>query len=134
MAARDLPGLELPVLLAPRDSLVGPGRVTGGWSVFRVRGKRLSSDAPDARALLERARIDATRGLRTARVDRHVAELAARENVRMNYAALGRIPISPSNMVVKRSLGFGGGMLAAPALIPSWGWVDLWHRGQVPLP
>jgi hypothetical protein len=131
---RELPGMELAVLLAPRDSLVGPGRVSGGWSVFRVLGKRIAADSAQARTLLEQARLDATRGLRAARVDEHVAELAAHEGVRLNYAALARVPISPANMVVKRALGFGGGMLAAPALVPSWGWVEWLHRRQVPRP
>jgi hypothetical protein len=68
------------------------------------------------------------------RVNAHVAELAERASPRMRYPALRRVEILPANMVVKRFLGFGGGMLAAPSLAPQWEWVPLWRATMKPRP
>lgn len=65
--------------------------------------------------------------------DRSIAALAARSRVRLDYAALRRTPIVPSNMVTKRMIGFGGGMMAAPMLAPLWNWAGYW-RDAPPLP
>jgi len=37
-------------------------------------------------------------------------------------------------MLTRRYLGFGGGMLAAPALTPLWDWVPQWRAARRPLP
>lgn len=63
-----------------------------------------------------------------------MALLARRTHVRFDYAALRRVDISPANMVTKRLLGFGGGMVAAPPLMPLWEWVDPWRAERPPLP
>jgi hypothetical protein len=37
-------------------------------------------------------------------------------------------------MVTKRTLGFGGGMLAAPSLTPLWDWVPIWRAERATVP
>jgi hypothetical protein len=121
-------------LLAPLDTLLGPLRVPEGYSVFRVLGKRLAPDSMGARALLERARGQATGEQRAERAARYVATLAERSRVQLNYPALAGVEILPANMLTKRTLGFGGGMLAAPSLPPLWQWVPIWERAHTPVP
>jgi hypothetical protein len=93
---------------------------------------RLWSDAWSAEQMLPRlARGSAEPA---TEVTRQIVQLAERRQPRFDYAALRRVDISPANMVTKRLLGFGGGMVAAPALLPLWDWVDLWHAERRPLP
>jgi hypothetical protein len=68
------------------------------------------------------------------RVTRLVAELAGRSRVALDYPALQRTDVLPTDMVTKRLLGFGGGMLAAPSLPPMWDWVPIWRAAQAPKP
>jgi hypothetical protein len=68
------------------------------------------------------------------RVARFIASLAARNRVELNYSALRSIDILPANMVTRRFIGFGGGMLAAPSLPPLWEWVRVWRESHAALP
>ena len=128
------PQLGYAALLAPLDTLLGPLRLPEGYSVFRVLAKRLAPDSVGARALLERARQDATGERRAERAAGYVATLAERSRVQFNYPALPGVEILPANMLTRRTLGFGGGMLAAPSLPPLWQWVPIWERAHAPVP
>jgi hypothetical protein len=128
------PELGRAALMAPLDSLRGPITLPEGSSVFRVRGKRIVADSVDARAQLELSRDAVTMARRSERVARHVASLAAKADVEFNYAALREVEIFSENMVTKRTLGFGGGMLAAPSLTPLWDWVPIWRAARTTVP
>jgi hypothetical protein len=128
------PHLGAAALMAPADSLIGPLRTPDGWSVFRVAGKRIAADSLDARARLAAASVKATALDRAARVSTHIARLAEHAGVRFDYAALGRVRVFPANMVTKRLLGFGGGMLAAPSLLPLWEWTRVGASMPATLP
>ena len=128
------PGLGYAALLTPADSLCGPLRLPEGHTIFRVLGKRLHPDSLAGRALIERAREQATVRLRADRVARYVASLARGNRVEFNYAALPGIEVLPANMVTKRFIGFGGGMLAAPSLTPLWDWVPIWRAAGAAVP
>ncbi|HEY6867022.1 MAG TPA: hypothetical protein VI792_07185, partial [Candidatus Eisenbacteria bacterium] len=128
------PRLGYAALLTPADSLCGPIRVEDGPTVFRVLGKRLRPDSLAGRALLERAREEATVRRRADRVARYVASLARGSRVEFNYASLPGVEVFPSNMVTKRYIGFGGGMLAAPSLTPLWDWVPIWRAAGAAVP
>jgi hypothetical protein len=128
------PNLGYAALLSPSDSLFGPIQVPEGFSLYRVLGEPLIADSGAARARLEHARSTSARRKRSDQVSSFVASLAARSRVEMNYPALRRVSIFPSNMVTKRMLGFGGGMLAAPSLPPLSGWVQQWRSSYPPRP
>ncbi len=121
-------------MLSPRDSLVGPIHLPEGWSNFRVLGKRLGADSLRARESLERERQRVEGDRRTERAARYVASLAEGVPIRIDEAAVRKVDILPSNMVVKRSLGFGGGMTAAPTLTPLWQWMPAGAGGTAPRP
>lgn len=65
---------------------------------------------------------------------RYVAGLAQHGRVEFNYVAARSVSIAPVSMLTRRYLGFGGGMLAAPALTPLWDWVPQWRAARRPLP
>ncbi len=128
------PELGLAALLSPVDTLFGPARLPEGVAIYRVRGKRLAPDSVQVREVLEDARRIATYEQRGDRVARYVASLASGVRVRFADAALARVDILPANMVVRRTLGFGGGMSAAPSLEPMWQWTRYWSGARDPLP
>ena len=130
----DRPELGALALLSLPDSLAGPYRLAEGFSLIRVHGKRMNPDSVRDIPLFERARARATGEKRLHAIATHVAELANHTDVRMDLAALKRVEILESNMVVKRTLGFGGGMTAAPSLAPMWHWVPQWRGRAAPLP
>lgn len=55
-------------------------------------------------------------------LNEHVARAALRFHVKMYYNRLRHIEISPTNIVTRRFIGFGGTMLAVPNLPPLWEW------------
>jgi hypothetical protein len=69
-----------------------------------------------------------------SRLPQLVAGLAARARLRFDYPGLRRVDILPASMVVRRALGFGGGMLAAPSLTPLYEWVPIWRSRFQALP
>jgi len=128
------PELGYAALLSLPDTLVGPVGLPEGFALLRVHGKRLRADSSAAPALLARARAVAAGERRTRAIARHVAGLASHTRVEMNLAALRHVDILPANMVVKRSLGFGGGMMASPTLQPVWQWTRLWRDESATAP
>ena len=128
------PELGRAALRAPLDSLRGPLALNEGYSLFRVRGKRIAGDSVEARALLDQSRDAVTMARRSERVARYIASLAGKTDVEFNYAALRGVEIFSGNMVTKRTLGFGGGMLAAPSLTPLWDWVPIWRSERATVP
>jgi hypothetical protein len=128
------PELGYTALLSPMDTLFGPGRLPEGVSIYRVRGKRLAPDSVQAREAFEDARSIATGERRIDSAARYIAALASRVRIRFAEASLARVDILPANMVVRRTLGFGGGMTAAPSLPPMWQWAKYWSGAPAPLP
>jgi hypothetical protein len=123
-------------LLSPVDSLVGPLKLREGWSVFRVLGKRAAPDSASAasRELVAGARNAALAEARTRRVDGYVAALAGRTRVRLELARTQALALTAPKMLTRRVLGFGGGMMAAPGLVPTWGWATAWRAAAPALP
>ncbi|HTR96996.1 MAG TPA: peptidylprolyl isomerase [Candidatus Acidoferrales bacterium] len=121
-------------LLSPADSLLGPVRLPEGWSVYRVLGKRLLPDSGGVGPALQAARSEALAERRADVVARHIASIADVTPVRIDWPAVQRVEITPTNMVVRRSLGYGGGMLAAPSLLPLDPWMAYWRGAVKPLP
>ena len=128
------PDLGYAALLTPAGPLCGPLRLPEGYTVFRVLGKRLDPDSLAARGLLEAARAEATAELRGERAARYVAALAEQARVKFDYAALRGVDVLQADMLTKRFLGFGGGMLAFPSLPRLWDWVRIWYGAHPKLP
>jgi hypothetical protein len=133
---RSYPEIGIRALAADTGQLVGPVAVKGGYSVFRVLGKRRNSVnegiALDSLRNLLRPGIRAWK--RRHEVDRFIAGLAQKYDVRMYYERLQNIDIVRHNMFTRRLIGFGGMMNAAPVLNPEWGWVREYLRANHQVP
>ena len=126
------PRLGMTALLSAGDTLIGPVPLPEGYSVFRVLARRVRPDSADAAApLIRNALGRATAAKRADALAQAIAALAARSRLRIDYAALRNTPIVPANMVTKRMIGFGGGMMAAPMLVPLWSWVGYWRNASI---
>ena len=118
---------ELGFLALEQDSgkLAGPIRLTEGYSLFTVLGKRMkSSDTIPSFAALKntvRGVIAAQKGQQI--LNHYIASLARKYPVKMHYENLKNVEITPTNMFTTRYLGFGGVMLAVPMIVPQWQWV-----------
>ncbi len=63
-------------------------------------------------------------------INRYLSGLANAYGVEINFAKLKRVDISPSNIVTRRFIGFGGSMMATPMLLRLWEWLETWKRSQ----
>ena len=133
---RSFPELGVRALLADSGQLVGPVPLTGGYSLFRVLGKRVpKGDSTVTVDSLRRGLHDAIRSEKRQKgLDRFIAGLAEKFGVKMYYDRLKDVTLFSHSMFTRRYIGFGGMMNAAPLLEPEWGWVQeyLRSRDQVP--
>ncbi len=121
----DHPLLGLRALQSDTGRLVGPLKLPEGYSVFVVLGKRQSGgDSVTAfPALVDGYRNELAARRRQDILNRFVAGKTKEYHVRFYYHKLASVDIPPVNMVTRRFIGFGGSMLAAPALYPVWRWI-----------
>lgn len=133
---RSYPELGVRALAADTGILIGPVAVRGGYSVFRVMGKRGSPGRGGMTldSLRKIVRPELRDEKRRRAIDAFVAALARKYGVRMYYDRLQNVDLFPHNMFTRRLIGFGGMMNAAPVLKPQWGWVREYLRAgrQVP--
>jgi len=105
-------------------TLVGPVKVSEGYSLFTVLGQRRAPGdttfAFDSLKTVMRAGVQ--EGAIQRRLNGFVASSASRYGVKLRYDRLAKTDIPPVNMVTKRMLGFGGSILAVPSLYPLWLW------------
>jgi parvulin-like peptidyl-prolyl isomerase len=129
---RSFPDLGVRALLADSGQLVGPVSLTGGYSLFRVLGKRLpKADGSVTVDSLRKALHDVIRSDNRQRsLDRFIAGLAEKFGVKMYYDRLRDLTLFGHSMFTHRYIGFGGMMNAAPLLQPEWGWVQEYLRSQ----
>lgn len=89
----------------------------------------------EAQALARRLVADAPNGeARVERLARVIADAATRTRIAIDAGALQRVTPTPTPVLTRRYLGFGGEMLAAPTLPPLWRWAELWRSARTPLP
>ncbi len=88
-------------------------------SLARAARTDTVSDQEAARSAMKRASDE---------ISGYIARLAEQQNVMMDLAKLKRVLITPSNMVTRRFIGFGGSMMAVPMLPQVWEWFELWKR------
>jgi hypothetical protein len=119
------PALGFAALIRDSGSIGGPLHLPEGYSVFtplavRARGGR-SVPSPDS---LTRSVRDYVIAEKTDRaIQATIASLADRGSIHVNMDRLRRLTPAPFNMVTRRFIGFGGVMMAAPALAPNFDWV-----------
>jgi len=118
-----LPEVGVPALYLDSGAVGGPYRHSRGYSIVTRLALRHNGTGMAPDSLLAGARAGARIEKAQVAVTAEVARLAKESRVTMYYDRLGRVPITPSNMVTKRYLGFGGVMMAVPSIRPNWQWV-----------
>lgn len=118
------PSLGFPALFQEQGTIGGPVPLKEGFSVFTTLGKR--SSRPDGALHLDSLQYWGRRGARLLKqewaVESVVSGLAQREGVRLHLDRLSRLQITPTNMITRRYLGFGGVVTAVPTILPVWKW------------
>jgi hypothetical protein len=124
-AVNVLPEIGVRALFADSGSLVGPVKCANGYSVFTVLGKvRLGRDTKLAIDSMKTAvKGELLYEKEHGTLNAFVASVARDYRVTMYYNRLKNVAVSPVNIVTRRFIGFGGSILAVPALNPLWEWV-----------
>jgi hypothetical protein len=117
-----LPEIGVPALYLDSGAVGGPYRHSRGQSIITRIALRRGKNAMDLDSLRWGARTGARAEKAQQAVTAEVARLAREAGVTMYYDRLVRVKTTPSNMVTKRSIGFGGVMMAVPSIRPNWQW------------
>lgn len=109
---------------ADTGAMLGPIRISEGYSLFRVLGKRTSNrGAADFDTLKQKIQERLLKEKRKQVIDAFIAGLARDERVAINEARLKQVRITPVPMFTRRYIGFGGMMNPVPILMPLWDWI-----------
>ncbi|HEX9656893.1 MAG TPA: hypothetical protein VGB89_08290, partial [Bacteroidota bacterium] len=77
--------------------------------------------------------VDDTEALAWQRMNRYLGRLAEKFGVEMDLAKVKQVNINPSNIVTRRLIGFGGGMMGVPMMLKLWDWLKEWEVSK-PVP
>lgn len=130
------PELGCRAMLADTARLSGPIKLTEGYSIFKVLGKKRINigEYPEADSLSINIRANLTARKREQSMNVYLANLAKKYSVDIYYRNLNAVEIQPANMFTRRIIGFGGVITAAPMLYPNWEWVKEWREEGKILP
>jgi hypothetical protein len=128
------PMLGFHALFQDSGAIAGPLHLKEGYSVFTTLGKRITGveKVPPIDSLRYYGGLAARSHRQTRAVGAAVSSLAERAGVQLYPDRLSRVEFVPTNMVTLRFIGFGGSMLAMPAIMPLWNWKGEKQEGVVP--
>jgi hypothetical protein len=119
-----LPEIGIRALFADTGRLLGPVHVPNGYSIFTVLAKEYpggkSARIDSVKAAIETELLSEKERLT---LEAFISSVARDYRVTLYYNRLKDVEISPVNLVTERLIGFGGVILAVPALNPLWKWV-----------
>lgn len=64
-------------------------------------------------------------------INNYLISLARKYNVEMYFGKLVNVPVSTSNMVTRRRIGFGGSMMAVPMIMRLFEWLERWNSTTI---
>ncbi len=108
------------------DSVYGPLKVSEGYLIFKLIGKRDSSSLQDQLTpdLMNKIRGELAYIKQQKAITDYTAELARKFGVNIDKQVLKTIEVTNINALGFRYLGFGGKVTAAPLMMPNVKWVD----------
>jgi parvulin-like peptidyl-prolyl isomerase len=130
------PELGCRAMLADTGVLIGPVKLSEGYTVFKVLGKKRAGggEYPEVDSIRINVKANLTARKRHQSMNVYLANLAKKYSVEIYYRNLSSVEIQPANMFTRRIIGFGGVITAAPMLTPNWEWVKEWREGGKILP
>ncbi len=110
----------------------GPVEDHGKFYIYKLFEKRMAVNNAAIRNSIQVAKkILLTREKRRA-LNRYIAKLAEKDNVRIFRKKLLALKVTPFQMLTYRFIGFGGKILAVPELYPRAGWFKYFRSNMKP--
>ncbi len=116
--------------------IYGPLRVDKGYSIFKLIGKKDATVKPPAQFEKEKDEIKRELGYKKMHeaLINYIVKLANKFGVKINDDVLKSIPVTSTNAMVYRLLGFGGKITAVPLISPNSEWYKPWLESKKELP
>jgi hypothetical protein len=129
------PEIGFRALETDTGKLVGPYKLSEGYSVFTVIAKRkLKDSAPEFTSLKQSVIGPLLQEKQKKTMDQYIARLAHEQYVSINYEKLKKVEMNPIQMFTRRFIGFGGTMTAVPLLRFQWDWIKEYEQPAIVLP
>lgn len=115
-----------------KGDLYGPIQEGGKFYIYRLVDEKSSVSGAVIKNSIEVARQRLLAKERQEALSRYIAGLAEKENVRLFRSNVLALKVTPFQMLTYRLIGFGGRILAVPALYPREGWIKYFQENKKP--
>lgn len=115
-----------------RGDVYGPVGENGKYYIYQLFDKRSTVNNAAIRNSIEVAKQMLVTEEKRETLSKYVAGLAENANVRISRGNLLALKVTPFQMLTYRLIGFGGRILAVPALYPRAGWFEYFHPKKRP--
>ncbi|MCL5268736.1 MAG: peptidylprolyl isomerase [Bacteroidetes bacterium] len=112
--------------------IYGPVEDGGKFYIYQLLDKRMSINDSAVKNSIEAARQILLTKERREELDRYIAGLAEKDDVRIFRQNVLGVEATPFQMLTYRFIGFGGKILAVPQLYPRAGWVRYFRPNERP--
>ena len=114
----------------------GPIKLDEGYSIFKLIGKKDETTKPPEAFEKEKEEIKRELGYKKMHnaLENYIVKLANKFGVVINDDVLEKIPVTSTNAMVFRLLGFGGKITAVPLVSPNSDWFKPWLESKKVLP
>jgi hypothetical protein len=102
--------------------------------IFKVIDKRSKINNETIEHSIDVAKQMAVAQEKQRVLDEYIAKLAERSNLKIFYSKIHSLIVTPIQMLTFRYIGFGGKILAVPALYPREGWIKYYKNTTITPP
>jgi hypothetical protein len=116
---------ELGAVLAElkNGSIYGPVYIDSVFTIFRVIDKKIPISQTTVANSIQAARDMLLAKSKRDALNKYIARVAEEQNVKLYLDRLNDLKVTPIEMLTFRYIGFGGKILAVPALYPHEDWI-----------
>jgi hypothetical protein len=104
-------------------SIYGPVYIDSVFTIIRVIDKKVSVSQSAVQNSIQAAQDMLLAKTKSSVLNKYVARLAEEQNVKIYMNRLNDLKVTPIEMLTFRYIGFGGKILAVPALYPREDWI-----------
>ncbi len=115
-----------------RGDIYGPVEEQGKFFIYQMLDKKSGVNNAAIRNSIEVARQMLLAKEKQETLSRYIAGLAEQDNVRLFRKNVLTLKVTPFQMLTYRLIGFGGKILAVPALYPREGWFKYFREEKKP--
>ncbi len=116
---------EMGAVLSDLDngSSYGPLLMNGKYTIFRLLEKKSNLSRNDIDKSMQAARDLMLEQKQKETLNTYISKLSTEQRTKIFESKLDKIEVTPIQMLTFRYIGFGGKIIAAPALYPREGWI-----------